>query len=172
MSPAGTAELNPGRFPLSAHLFRVFFFKLPQNRHPELRSEPVTFSILSFFCTFNQLYSSPPTNRHPERSASQICRVTPVLDGAESKDLKGVYPTQTVRTLSTTEARQQDLLRHALDGHGYIFSCTVVIFELGMGRANEDVVAGHSKMLASRWFSAPGKNRAGPGGRKAPSSMG
>ena len=27
------------------------------------------------------------------------------LHGAESKDLKGVYPTQTVRTLSTTEAR-------------------------------------------------------------------
>ena len=37
---------------------------------------PVTFSIFRAFCIFNQLYSSPPTNRHPERSASQIDRVT------------------------------------------------------------------------------------------------
>ena len=77
MSPAGTAELNPGRFPLSAHLFRVFFFKLPQNRHPELRSEPVTFSIFSCFLHIQPVVFKPPRqSRHPERSASQIGRVT------------------------------------------------------------------------------------------------
>jgi hypothetical protein len=32
------------------------------------------------------------------------------------------------RSFSTTEAREQDLLRYALDGHGYIFSCTLIIF--------------------------------------------
>ena len=84
--------------------------------------------------------------------------------GAESKDPGGASLTHAARSFSTTEARQQDLLRYALDGHGYICSCTVVIFELGMGRANEDVIAGHDMILASSWFSAPGKNRAGPGG--------
>ena len=29
------AELSPGLRPISANLSRVFFFKLPQNRHPE-----------------------------------------------------------------------------------------------------------------------------------------
>jgi hypothetical protein len=32
---AGLAELSPGLRPISANLSRVFFFKLPQNRHPE-----------------------------------------------------------------------------------------------------------------------------------------
>jgi len=54
--------------------------------------------------------------------------------------------THAARSFSTTEARQQDPLRYALDGHGYIFSCTVIIFhpqvsarvfELGIDRANE-----------------------------------
>ena len=31
------------------------------------------------------------------------------------------------RRFSTTEARQQDLLRYAPDGHGDIFSCTVSV---------------------------------------------
>jgi hypothetical protein len=33
-----------------------------------------------------------------------------------------------------------------------------------MAAENVDVGAGHSKMLASSWFSTPGKNRGGPGG--------
>ena len=33
-----------------------------------------------------------------------------------------------------------------------------------MAAENVDVGAGHSKMLASPWFSAPGKNRGGPAG--------
>jgi hypothetical protein len=53
--------------------------------------------------------------------------------------------THAARSFSTTEARQQDLLRYALDGYGYTFSCAVIIsipgvcrvFELGMNRANE-----------------------------------
>ena len=31
-----------------------------------------------------------------------------------------------------------------------------------MAAENVDVSAGHSKMLASSWFSAPGKDRSGP----------
>ena len=31
-----------------------------------------------------------------------------------------------------------------------------------MAAENVDVAAGHSKMLASSWFSAPGKDRGGP----------
>jgi hypothetical protein len=33
-----------------------------------------------------------------------------------------------------------------------------------MAAENVEVGAGHSKMLASPWFSAPGKNRGGPAG--------
>jgi hypothetical protein len=62
------------------------------------------------------------------------------------------------RSFSTTEARQQDLLRYALDG------VTVHLFMHGkrpcMAAENVDVGAGHSKMLA--W----------PGGQKAPGSIG
>jgi hypothetical protein len=32
------------------------------------------------------VFQPPPQNRHPERSASQICRITERLIGAESKD--------------------------------------------------------------------------------------
>jgi hypothetical protein len=34
-SPKGSAELSPGGSPKSANLFRMFFVKFPQNRHPE-----------------------------------------------------------------------------------------------------------------------------------------
>jgi hypothetical protein len=83
--------------PINANLFRMFFVKLPQNRHPE-------------------------------RSASQRLIACHSACGAEPKDLGGAYFTHAVRSFSTTEARQQDLVRYALDGHGYIFSCTVIIF--------------------------------------------
>jgi hypothetical protein len=46
-----------------------------------------------------------PQNRHPERSASQIYRVTQRFDGAESKDLGGAYLAHAARSFSTTEAR-------------------------------------------------------------------
>jgi hypothetical protein len=83
----GQSGALEGLRPISANLFRMFFVKLPQNRHPE-------------------------------RSASQIDRVVQGLVAAESKDPGGAYLTQAVRSFSTTEARQQDLLRYALDGHG------------------------------------------------------
>ena len=38
--------------------------------------EPVTFSIFSRFCTRPDVFQSPPKRRHPERSASQIYRIT------------------------------------------------------------------------------------------------
>src|ERR1700689_3907393 len=38
--------------------------------------EPVTFSIFSRFCTRPDVFLSPPKRRHPERSASQIYRIT------------------------------------------------------------------------------------------------
>jgi hypothetical protein len=46
--------------------------------------------------------SKLPQNRHPERSASQIDRVTQCLC-AESKDLGGVYFAHAARSFSTTE---------------------------------------------------------------------
>src|SRR6202046_3732384 len=38
--------------------------------------EPVTFSIFSRFCTRPDIFQSPRKRRHPERSASQIYRIT------------------------------------------------------------------------------------------------
>jgi hypothetical protein len=49
-------------------------------------------------------------SRHPERSASQMDRVTQRFMGAESKDLGGASLTHAALSFSTTEARQQDLL--------------------------------------------------------------
>jgi hypothetical protein len=52
--------------------------------------------------------SNLPQNRHSERSAC----------GAESKNLGGAYLTDAVQAFSTTEAKEQDLLAYALEGHG------------------------------------------------------
>ena len=70
---------------------------------------------------------TPPQSRHPERSAAQIYRIWTAY-GAQSKDPEDAYLGYAVRSFSTTEARVQDLLRYPLDGHGYIFSCAVIIF--------------------------------------------
>jgi hypothetical protein len=48
-----------------------------------------------------------PTNRHPERSASQIYRVNSVW-GAKSKDPDDAYLVDAVRSFSTTQVREQD----------------------------------------------------------------
>jgi hypothetical protein len=74
--------------------------------------------------------STLPQTRHPERSAAQIGRVSRTWC-AESKDLGGTDSTHAARSFSTTKTRQQDLLQYALDGHGYIFSCTM---RCGLGR--------------------------------------
>ena len=36
----------------------------------------MTFSILRVFCTRNRMFFNPKQNRHPERSAAQIYRIT------------------------------------------------------------------------------------------------
>ena len=41
-----------------------------------------------------------------------------MLGCAESKDPKGAYLTHAARAFSTTEAKEQDLLAYALEGHG------------------------------------------------------
>jgi hypothetical protein len=41
---------------------------------------------LGIFLQHLQQNRHPPQTRHPERSASQICRITERLIGAESKD--------------------------------------------------------------------------------------
>src|ERR1700683_513032 len=98
-----------------------------------------------------------PQNRHPERSASQIDCVTQRLwRGVEGP--RRCYLTHAVRSFSTTEARQQDLVRYALDGHGYIFSCTAIIF--------------HPQVCAMSLNPGGRPARCGLGGWKAPDSMG
>jgi hypothetical protein len=89
----------------------------------------VTFSILSCFPHIQPVvFQAPRQSRHPERSASQIYRVTQRLwRGVEGPRRCFSYPC--CSGLSTTEAREHDLLRYALGGHGYIFSCTVIIFD-------------------------------------------
>jgi hypothetical protein len=66
----------------------------------EDRDSPTSANLGMFFF-------KTPRKRHPERSASQIYRVTLRL-GAESKDPEGAYLTHAARTFSTTEAREQD----------------------------------------------------------------
>jgi hypothetical protein len=46
--------------------------------------------------------------------------------------------------------------RYALDGHGYIFSCTVIIFHPQVSARSLNLG------LILRMFSAPGKDRGGP----------
>jgi hypothetical protein len=73
-------------------------------------------------------------------------------DRAESKDPASASLARAVRPFSTTEAGEQDHPeRHALDGHGYIFSCTVTIFH----------PPGLCKILNSGLFSARGMDRGG-----------
>jgi hypothetical protein len=71
-----------------------------------------------------------------ERTASQIYRVTQRLNARSRRacpersrrNPDGAYLTHAARSFSTTEPREQNLPRYALDGHGYIFSCIVIIF--------------------------------------------
>src|SRR5580704_13727134 len=72
--------------------------------------EPVTFSIFSRFCTRPDIFQSPRKRRHPERSASQIYRITGFY-GAESKDpgdacwqtLFGAFRPQTTREIKKSQ---------------------------------------------------------------------
>ncbi len=68
--------------------------------------------------------------------SSGTCTFTPsqvVLSGgaplmARSPRTPGCLSCPCRSDLSTTDAREQDLLWYALDGHGYIFSCTAIMF--------------------------------------------
>jgi hypothetical protein len=85
LSLSDIAELSPGRSPISVNLFGMFSLKLPQMSS--------------------------------ERSASRVYRVAERLVARSRRacpecsrgNPEGAYPTHTVRTFSTTEAREQDL---------------------------------------------------------------
>jgi hypothetical protein len=166
--------------PICANLFRVFFVKVPQNRHPACPGLPWERSVverpaLSFYPSdltapikvtalpfvipsaaegsavrpgSRTKFSIPlvlPQNRHPERSASQIYRLTEGFwRGVEGPRRCSFHPCRSElfdHRRPTTSVR-----RYALDRHGQI---TVIIFR---------------PQLCAR--------SCGLGGLKTPSSMG
>ena len=72
-----------------------------------------------------------PQNRHPERSASQICRVPQRLSGAESKDPKDAYPTRALRPLSTTAARTCRAMKRCTRDHQVRTAGRILLSGLG-----------------------------------------
>src|SRR6202046_4469200 len=73
------------------------------------------------------LSSKLPQNRHPERSASQIYRVTQRLwRGVEGPRGGLFYPC--CSELFDHRSPRTGSAADVLDGQGYIFSCTVIIF--------------------------------------------
>src|SRR5271168_4425111 len=96
---------NPGPCPISANLSRMFSVKLPQNCHPE-RS-----AITDGSC-----------------DTALVARSRRACPESSRGNLGGAYFTHAARSFSTTKARQQDLLRYALDGHGSPgHACTIII---------------------------------------------
>ena len=76
---------------------------------------------------FGMFFVKLPQSRHPERSASQIYRVTQRLwRGVEGPRRCLFYPC--CSELFDHRNPTHDLLRYTLDGHGCIFSCTVIVF--------------------------------------------
>ena len=77
----------------------------PQSRRDMKlpRTTPISATLFGCFS------SNSPQNRHPERSASPIYRVTQRLWARKSKDLEDAHLTHAARTFSTTEARERDL---------------------------------------------------------------
>jgi hypothetical protein len=90
---------------------------------------------------FKTFFVNSPQNRHPERSASQIYRpVQRIQRGVRRAcpersrgNTNRAYLTHAARAFSTTKAREQDLLRYALDGHGYISSSKMLAGPPGAG---------------------------------------
>ena len=72
-----------------------------------------------------------PQNRHPEWSASQACRVTQRLSGAESKDPKDAYPTRALRPLSTTAARTCRAMKRCTRDHQVRTAGRILLSGLG-----------------------------------------
>ena len=132
---------GPCRSELFNHKVRGFFLKIPQNRHPE-RSAPQLYPVtervrwrgvegprlrLSTPCRLELFHhkvrvffciSNSPQNRHPERSASQLYPVWQREFGGARTSAVLIYR----MPLGAFKAREQDVLRYALDGHGCVFS--------------------------------------------------
>jgi hypothetical protein len=70
----------------------------------------------------------PPQKRHPERSASQIYRVTQRLVARSRRTPRVLISPMLFGAFRPPKPENGILLRYPLDGHGYIFSCTVIIF--------------------------------------------
>ena len=66
-----------------------------------------------------------------ERSASQVCRVTQRLSGAESKDPKDAYPTRALRPLSTTAARTCRAMKRCTRDHQVRTAGRILLSGLG-----------------------------------------
>src|ERR1700722_12337424 len=106
--------LRLGLRPTSANLLGMFFFKLPQNRHPE-------------------------------RSASQVYRGTPHSLARSRRTPRMLILPMPFGAFQPSKPAYRILLLYPPDGHGYIFSCAVIIFhpqvcevfKLGIDGANE-----------------------------------
>ncbi len=73
-SPAGTAENYPGCSPISVNLLGDVF---RQNSHKNVILRACDFfDLFVLFLHLTGCFSTPPQNRHPERSASQIYHIT------------------------------------------------------------------------------------------------
>src|ERR1700730_3861607 len=88
--------------------------------------------------------SNSPQKRHPERSASQIYRVTQRLMARSRRTPRVLILPMLFEPFPPPKPENRIFRQCALDGHGYIFSCTHLpspslceIFELGIDRANK-----------------------------------
>jgi len=80
---------------------------------------------LTYFGCFS---SKLPQKRHPERSAPQIYRVTQPLVARSRRTPTVLVLPMLFGAFRPPKPGKRLLLRHPLDGHGYIFSCTVILF--------------------------------------------
>src|SRR5271154_4830738 len=76
----------------------------------------------------NTKNSNSPQKRHPERSASQIYRVTQRLVARSRRTPTVLILPMPFEPFRPPKPENRVFRRYALDGHGYIFSCTVIIF--------------------------------------------
>jgi hypothetical protein len=72
--------------------------------------------------------SNSPQNRHPERSASQIYRLTQRSMARSRRTPRVLISPMPLGAFRPPKPENRILLGYALDGHGHICSCTVIIF--------------------------------------------
>ena len=83
------------------------------------------------------MFFNPKQTRHPERSAAQICRITSALWRAVEEPVPSVAEgtpavlrlRMLLKAFRPPKPENSILLVYSLDGHGYISSCTVIIFQ-------------------------------------------